>query len=83
MLSNRKWLCGRGGSIVTHDVEPYSIVVGNPARVLRMRFDKDTCDALEKSRWWELEPNELMDFYDLMYDPAAFAQAIMDGRRND
>lgn len=72
-----------GGSIVTHDVEPYSIVVGNPARVLRMRFDKDTCDALEKSRWWELEPNELMDFYDLMHDPVAFAQAIMDGRRND
>lgn len=48
-----------------------------------MRFDKDTCDALEKSRWWELEPNELMDFYDLMHDPAAFAQTIMDGRRND
>ena len=74
---------GGGGSIVTHDVEPYSIVVGNPARVLRMRFDKDTCDALEKSRWWELEPNELMDFYDLMHDPVAFAQAIMDGRRDD
>lgn len=35
------------------------------------------------SSWWELEPNELMDFYDLMHDPAAFAQAIMDGRRND
>lgn len=48
-----------------------------------MRFDKDTCDALEKSRWWELEPNELMDFYDLMHDPVAFARAIMDGRRDD
>lgn len=72
-----------GGSIVTHDVEPYSIVAGNPARVLRMRFDEDTCAALEESRWWELEPGELMGFYDLMPDPVAFAQAVMDGGRND
>ena len=29
-----------GGSIVTHDVPPYAIVVGNPARVIRYRFDE-------------------------------------------
>ena len=71
-----------GGSIVTHDVEPYSIVAGNPTRVLRMRFDGETCAALDKSRWWELEPEELMSFYGLMRDPAAFARAVMDGSRN-
>ena len=71
-----------GGSIVTHDVEPYSIVAGNPARVLRMRFEGETCSALDKSRWWELEPEEIMNFYGLMRDPAAFARAVMDGSRN-
>ena len=25
------------GSVVTHDVEPYSIVAGNPAKLIRMR----------------------------------------------
>lgn len=67
---------------MTHDVEPYSIVAGNPARVLRMRFDEDTCAALEESRWWELEPDDLMGWYDLMGDPAAFARAVRDGRKH-
>lgn len=47
-----------------------------------MRFDGETCVALDKSRWWELEPEELMSFYSLMRDPAAFARAVMDGSRN-
>ncbi|UWX60778.1 CatB-related O-acetyltransferase [Chryseobacterium oranimense] len=48
---------GRGsiigaGSIVTKDVEAYSIVGGNPAKFLRKRFDQQTIDKLEKSEWW-------------------------------
>jgi len=48
---------GRGsiigaGSIVTKDVEPYSIVGGNPAKFLRKRFDQQAIDKLEKSEWW-------------------------------
>ena len=41
------------GAIVTRDVEPYAIVAGNPARVLRLRFDDDKVAALLASRWWE------------------------------
>lgn len=40
-------------SVVTRDVEPYSIVAGNPARLIRMRFDKDTIDSLLKIKWWD------------------------------
>ncbi|MEB0001233.1 acetyltransferase, partial [Cryobacterium sp. RTS3] len=29
------------GAVVTHDIEPYGIAVGNPARVIRKRFDSD------------------------------------------
>lgn len=47
-----------------------------------MRFEGETCSALDKSCWWELEPEEIMNFYGLMRDPAAFARAVMDGSRN-
>lgn len=40
-------------SVVTSDVEPYSIVAGNPARVIRKRFDQKTIDRLIEMRWWE------------------------------
>ena len=34
------------GSVVTKDVEPYTIVAGNPARVIRKRFDEETVEKL-------------------------------------
>lgn len=40
------------GAIVTKDVEPYSIVAGVPAKVIKKRFDDKTIEALEKIQWW-------------------------------
>jgi len=40
-------------AVVTKDVEPYAIVGGNPARLLRKRFDEDTIRQLLDSRWWD------------------------------
>jgi acetyltransferase-like isoleucine patch superfamily enzyme len=55
---------GRGaiigaGAVVTKNVEPYSIVTGAPARVLRMRFNPAVIEALEQSRWWEMDKSAL------------------------
>jgi virginiamycin A acetyltransferase len=47
------------GAIVNKNVPPYSIVVGNPARVVRYRFSKDVIDELLASKWWEKDINEL------------------------
>ncbi len=41
------------GSVVTRDVEPYTIVAGNPAKPIRKRFDTKTIERLLQSRWWE------------------------------
>ena len=40
-------------SVVTKDVEPYSIVGGNPATTIKMRFDESTIAALQKIAWWD------------------------------
>lgn len=40
-------------SLVTKDVEAYSIVGGNPAKLIRKRFDDETIDFLEKLAWWD------------------------------
>ncbi|WP_164852734.1 CatB-related O-acetyltransferase [Novosphingobium umbonatum] len=55
---------GRGsiigaGSIVTKPIPAYSIVAGNPAKKLRDRFTTDMIEAIEASRWWELDAPEL------------------------
>jgi len=41
-------------STVGHDVEPYSVVVGNPAHFIRKRFDTEMIALLEKLKWWDL-----------------------------
>ena len=46
------------GTVLTHDVEPYAVVAGNPDRVIRRRFDIETIARIEESRWWEFEPDE-------------------------
>jgi virginiamycin A acetyltransferase len=40
-------------AVVTKDVPPYAIVGGNPARIIRHRFDPATVEALLAIRWWD------------------------------
>ena len=47
------------GAVVTHDVPPYAIVVGNPARVLRYRLTPVQIEKVENSKWWLLDKDEL------------------------
>lgn len=41
------------GSVVTKDVEPYSIVAGSPARPINRRFPEELGNALDELAWWE------------------------------
>jgi virginiamycin A acetyltransferase len=42
-------------SVVTRNVEPYSIVGGNPAKEIRKRFDESIIQELLEIRWWDWE----------------------------
>jgi len=46
-------------SVVGSNVEPYSVVVGNPAEVIRYRFDKDLTELLLKFKWWDKPIEEI------------------------
>jgi len=39
-------------AVVTHDVPPYAIVVGVPAKIIAYRFDKDKIDEIMQSNWY-------------------------------
>lgn len=40
-------------SVVTKDVPPYAVVAGNPAKVVKMRFDPRTIERLLAIKWWD------------------------------
>lgn len=64
------------GAVVTKDVPPFAIVVGVPARVLRLRVDERTAEMLMRMAWWDWSHDRLdaamPDFRAL--DAAAFAE---------
>lgn len=47
------------GAVVTRDVAPYTIVAGNPARVIRPRFPDAIAERLAALRWWDWSHDEL------------------------
>lgn len=46
-------------AVVTKDVLPYSIVAGNPAKLIRRRFDDKTIEMLLKIQWWNWEHEKI------------------------
>lgn len=49
------------GSVVTKNVEPWTIVAGNPARVIRRRFTPEVAEAMERIRWWDWSHDQLRE----------------------
>lgn len=40
------------GTIVSKDVPPYAIVVGNPMKVIKYRFNEEQISSLQEIKWW-------------------------------
>ena len=56
-------------SIVTKDVSPYSVVGGNPAKLIKKRFDDQLIEALLTLQWWNLPSDELLNLLPLLCNP--------------
>ncbi|MGN0132766.1 MAG: CatB-related O-acetyltransferase [Lachnospiraceae bacterium] len=72
---------GRGsvigaGSIVTKDVDPYTIVAGNLGKMIRRRFTEDEIRILEVSKRWTKSPQELYQYYPFMGNVRKFVEEI-------
>ena len=46
-------------AVVSRDVRPYAIAVGNPAREVKRRFDDETVEELLAIRWWDWDPAKI------------------------
>ncbi|WP_298215407.1 CatB-related O-acetyltransferase [Acidocella sp.] len=68
-------------AVVTKDVPPYSVVAGNPARIVKLRFPASTIARMQRVAWWRYA------FWDLslipVADPEAFLDYIEGAIRND
>jgi phosphonate metabolism protein (transferase hexapeptide repeat family) len=74
------------GAIVTKDVPAYTIVAGNPARIVRRRFSEDIANRLTELAWWDWDHETLRtalpDFRKLAVEDflAKYEPAIISGR---
>ena len=53
-------------SVVGRDVEPYTVVVGNPARPIRKRFDDELIKMLLKFKWWDKSVEEINELIPIL-----------------
>lgn len=67
------------GSVVTKNIGPYEIWAGNPAKMIRKRFDEETIRELLKTRWWEWSENKLENEADTFCDVSQFLDCCMNG----
>lgn len=62
------------GAVVTKDVPPYAIAVGNPAKVIRYRFPAELIEDLLSTRWWDLSAKVIKELP--LDDPKACVKLI-------
>lgn len=62
------------GAVVTKDVEPYAIVGGVPARLIRMRFDEKQRAFLLGLRWWDKDEAWIKQHIDKFQDIEEFCK---------
>lgn len=53
-------------SVVTKDIPPYSISGGNPAQLIRMRFDEKTIEKLLQIKWWDWDTEKITKYSNLL-----------------
>lgn len=73
------------GAIVTKDVEPYAIVGGCPAKVIKYRFNNEVIQQLLLSEWWDYNEPKLVKLGKFANRPNLFIKAAVElkGKREE
>ena len=53
-------------AVVTSNIPAYCVAVGNPAKIIKKRFDDEMIELLEKLKWWDRTPNEIQKIIPLL-----------------
>jgi len=61
-------------AVVAKDIPPYAIAVGNPARIIRYRFDKEMIKKFLAIKWWNWSLEKIADNFPIMNDPEKFLE---------
>ena len=59
-------------SVVAKNIPPYAIAVGNPARVIKYRFDAETIKKFMAVKWWNWDIKKIYDNVKTLYDVENF-----------
>ena len=70
------------GSVVTKDVPAYEIWGGNPAKLIRKRFDDETIKKLLEIKWWDFSATDLKRLGEYMKNPDEFLAKIKEVKQN-
>ncbi len=65
------------GAVVTKDVEPYSIVVGVPAKKIKMRFSDDLIERIQRTAWWDWDYDTIKERLNDFRDFEAFKEKYL------
>ena len=64
------------GSIVTHDIPPFAVAVGCPAKVIKYRFSESQIESINQSKWWEWDDKKIQEKIDSFYDINSFIDSL-------
>lgn len=71
-------------TVVRKDVPPYAVVVGNPARIVRYRFDEETIARFMRIKWWNWETEKIEQHIpQAAEDVAGFLEKFDTGREEE
>lgn len=64
------------GSVVSKDVEPFSIVGGVPSKKIKMRFKEEQIKIIEKLRWWDWDTDRLQQEFKVFHNINNFTNLV-------